>query len=58
MLCCSLLENLYELEGEIYGFLKCFEVDAMQAERDMEVLLQPFQLILYQNIKQHLINQF
>jgi hypothetical protein len=58
MLCCSLLENLYELEGEVIGFLKSFEIDAIQAERDMEVLLQPIQLILFQNIKQYLVNQW
>ena len=58
MLCNSLFVNLYGLEVETIEVLTCFDVDVIQAERDMDSFLQPLQNTILQNINHHLINKW
>ena len=58
MLCNSLFVNLYGLEVETIEVLTCFDVDVIQAERDMDSFLQPLQNTILHNINHHLINKW
>ena len=60
ILCNRLLEELYESEGDIIDYFNYLNIglNILKAEKDTEVLLQPLQNTILQNINHHLINKW
>ena len=60
ILCNRLLEKLYESEPDIIDYFNYLNIglNVPQAEKDTEVLLQPLQNTILQNINHHLINKW
>jgi hypothetical protein len=60
ILCIRLLEELYESEDDIIDYFNYLNIgiNILKAEKDTEVLLQPLQNTILQNITHHLINKW